>query len=345
MDDHLRIALPSKGSLGQTSLNFLYECGFIVKRGSDRQYTGTINGYDIDVLFQRAEDIPQKVWEGTTHLGITGRDLVEEHKIENSNTQILFPHLGYGKASLVVAVPESWIHVSSVYDLADLVAKWQLTSQGKHLRIATKFKALTERFLHENNIYNYRLVEVSGVLEVTPKLNQADIIVDLTSSGVTLKENHLKVVDGGVLLKSEACLIGNRSVFSNPCKEIQLLLEQIIDKIESHIRARDYVRVMTNIECTDSEGIEREIKNTLAEESIHIETFTLSQSLSLSRAGGSLVNINLMVPSNDLYRVVQCLRQYNAVEIASTKIDYLFLNESKYYQQAHDKAQRQGSSH
>ncbi len=344
MKERLKIALPSKGSLGQTSLDFLYDCGFIVKRENDRQYTAIIEGYAIDVLFQRAEDIPQKVWEGTTHLGITGRDLVEEHKAKNSSTQILFPQLGYGKANLVVAVPDSWIHVSSVYDLADLVAKWQLTSQGKHLRIATKFKALTEQFLHENNIYNYRLIEVSGVLEVTPKLNQADIIVDLTSSGVTLKENHLKVVDGGVLLKSEACLIGNRSVFSNPCKTIQSLVEQIIDKIESHIRAKDYVRVMTNIECTDPQQIEREIKNTLAEESIHIETFTLSQSLSLSRAGDSLVNINLIVPSHDLYRVVQCLRQYNALEIASTRIDYLFLNQSKYYQQAHDRTQKEKGS-
>mgnify|MGYP000261200180 CR=1 FL=1 len=344
MKEHLRIALPSKGSLGQTSLDFLYGCGFIVKRGSDRQYTGTIQGYDIEVLFQRAEDIPPKVWDGTTHLGITGLDLVEEHKIRNGSTQILFPHLGYGKANLVVAVPESWIHVSSVYDLADLVAKWQLTSQGKHLRIATKFKALTERFLHENNIYNYQLVEVSGVLEVTPKLNQADIIVDLTSSGVTLKENHLKVVDGGTLLKSEACLIGNRSIFSNPCKTIQPLVEQVIDKIESHIRARDYVRVMTNIECTDSQQIEREIKNTLAKESIQIETFTLSQSLFPSRAGDSVVNINLIVPTHDLYRVVQCLRQYNALEIASTKIDYLFLNQSRYYQQVYDRIQKEEDS-
>ncbi|MDH4127235.1 MAG: ATP phosphoribosyltransferase [Spirochaetota bacterium] len=337
MNQPLKIALPSKGSLGQTTIDFLFECGFNVRRKTDRQYTGTIKGYNIDILFQRAEDIPQKVREGVTHLGITGLDIVEENKSENDIVKIVFPQLDYGKANLVIAVPESWIHITNLYDLADLTAKWRLNSNPKYLRIATKFKKLTEKFLHNNNIYNYKLVEVSGVLEVAPKLNIADIIVDLTSSGTTLKENHLKEVDGGVVLNSEACLIGNSLLFTDEGKAYQPMVELLIDKIESHLRAKDYFRITTNIECINPELIEQEIQDALYEEGIDYQSFMLSQSLSLSKKKKSVINVSLITQSKNQYNLVRILRKYHAQEIASTKIDYFFLGESQYYQNSFHK--------
>ncbi len=324
------LTLPSKGSLGQASMDFLGECGFPVSRASDRQYTGAIKALGIDILFQRAEDIPQKIREGTAHIGITGLDIVEEQKIPYDPVRVIIHGLSYGKANLVLAVPESWIHISSIYDLADLSAKWSLDKQSRNIRIATKFKKLTEKFLQDHNIYNYKLIDVSGVLEITPQLKIADIIIDLTSTGTTLRENHLKIVDNGTILKSEACLIGNIDIIKGMDNDHQLILEQFIDTINSRLRAREYIRVMTNIECINPEKIEHEIHDALLKDDIIINTFTLSQSLSLSNKNKSIVNINLVIQKKDLYRVIRILRRYSALEIASTKIDYLFLGESTY---------------
>ncbi|MDH5680149.1 MAG: ATP phosphoribosyltransferase, partial [Spirochaetota bacterium] len=272
-------------------------------------------------------------------LGVTGLDIVEEYRNEESAIQIVFSNLKYGKASLVVAVPESWLHISSVYDLADLSAKWRLAENPRHLRIATKFTKLTERFLHNNNIFNYQLIDASGVIELAPRLKVADVIIDLTSTGTTLRENQLKVIDGGLILDSQACLIANPAVFREKRPDTQEPLEQIIDLIESKIRARNFLRVMTNINCDDPDQAEEDIVNSLEQHGVKVETHTLSRSVSNSGDGKHVVNVNLVVPFNHLYKTVRTLRRYNALEIASSRIDYLFLSESSFYQKALSEAE------
>jgi len=261
-------------------------------------------------------------------------DIVEEYSQEEDQVQVIIPDLDYGKANLVVAAPNSWIHVSNVYDLADLVARWQSNTPPRNLRIACKYKRLTEKFLHQNNIYNYSLVDVSGVLEIAPKLKIADIIVDLTSTGTTLRENHLKEIDGGLILKSEACLIGYKKIFTDEGKKIQPVVEQIIDRIESYLRAREFVRVMGNIACENPKKVKEEISEELVKQKIDIKSSMLSHSLASSNGGSEVVNISLIINEKDIYKVVRCLRSHNAKEIASVKIDYLFLEESGYYQKA-----------
>src|SRR6266567_9600300 len=112
------------------------------------------------------------------------------------------------RCSLVLAVPESWIDVTSVHDLSEIAATKH--ASGRELRVATKYPNLTRQFLYDHGVNYFSLNESSGALEAAPTLGYADLIADITSSGVTLRENRLKTVAGGTILESEACLIANR---------------------------------------------------------------------------------------------------------------------------------------
>lgn len=333
MSHKLKIAIPSKGSLGQTSIDFLKECGIKVQRKSDRQYTGTVKNFDIDVMFQRAEDIPSKVRDKTTHLGITGRDIVEEYRIKKDPVQVFIPKLKYGKANLVVAIPESWIHVSSIYDLAELAAKWSFGENPRNIRIATKFNHLTEDFLHKNNIYNYSIINASGVLEITPKLKVADIIVDLTSTGTTMRENQLKAIDGGTILKSEACLIGNSSVFDKSYSEIQPILEEFMDRIESHLRAKKFSTISSLVYTNDPGHLEEDLRRNLMQVNVDPESFYVSSPVN-EHDSKSKTFINLIVDHDDLYKVVRCLRKYEIDNIITHQSDYFFYRQSTYFEES-----------
>src|SRR5579884_1439022 len=210
----LRLALPSKG-MEEETLAFLHACGLAVDRPNPRQYRAIIRSLPgVEVLFQRAADIYAKVSEGTVDLGITGYDVVREHQEEDDPVVLLQPELGFGRCALVLAVPDGWIDVESVTDLAEVAAA--LRARGRELRVATKYPNLTRQFLYDHGINFFTLVESTGAMEAAPALGYADIICDISSSGVTLRENRLKPITGGTLLTSQACLIGNRKPAGRP---------------------------------------------------------------------------------------------------------------------------------
>ena len=120
-----------------------------------------------------------------------------EHRAEDDDVVVVHPELGFQRCALVLAVPEGWVDVSAVADLADVAA--ELRRAGRELRVATKYVNLTRQFLYDRGITYFNLVEVSGALEAAPALDTADIICDLTSSGVTLRENRLKTIAGGTV--------------------------------------------------------------------------------------------------------------------------------------------------
>src|SRR5690349_20952893 len=134
-------------------------------------------------------------------------DLYAEREAESERSVVVVPDLGYGGCRLVVAVPESWIDVSHIIDLVDLTAEFK--SAGRTFRVATKYPSLTRAYFRRWGIYYYQLIDSDGALELQPTLGIADVIVDLTSSGTTLKDNRLKEIEGGRVLDSAACLIGH----------------------------------------------------------------------------------------------------------------------------------------
>jgi len=206
--DPIRLALPSKGHLYDGIIELLKTAGYKVRRASDRQYEATIVGHGrFHVVFMRPTDIVIQVQEGRCHLGVTGMDVFAEHAVESDVALVVAHDLGYGGCRLAVAVPESWIDVSHVIDLVELTTEFK--TAGRTFRVSTKYPALVRQFFRKLGIYYYQLIDSEGALELHPSLGIADIIVDLTSSGTTLKDNRLREVEGGTVLESAACLIGH----------------------------------------------------------------------------------------------------------------------------------------
>src|SRR5262249_46831109 len=145
--------------------------------------------------------------EGRCHLGVTGLDVFAERAHESERTVVVVDDLGYGGCRLVGAVPESWIAVAHIIDLVDLTAEFK--AAGKTFRVSTKYPALTQSYFRKWGIYYYQLIDSDGALELHPSLGIADVIVDLTSSGTTLKDNRLREIEGGTVLDSASSLIGH----------------------------------------------------------------------------------------------------------------------------------------
>ncbi len=207
--DPIRLALPSKGHLYEGTIELLKTAGYKVRRPSDRQYEATIAGYRrFHVVFMRPADIVIQVQEGRCHLGVTGLDVFSEHAAEADQAMVVVDALGFGGCRLAVAVPESWIDCSHIMDLVNLTTEFK--TAGRTFRVSTKYPALVRQHFRKFGIYYYQLIQSDGALELHPSLGIADIIVDLTSSGTTLKDNRLREIDGGTVLESAACMIGNR---------------------------------------------------------------------------------------------------------------------------------------
>ncbi|MEA2641282.1 MAG: phosphoribosyltransferase [Chloroflexota bacterium] len=256
MTETLRIALPSKG-MEDDSLAFLRACGLTVKRSNPRQYRARISALEeVEVTFQRAGDIFSKVDEGSVDLGITGYDVVAEFRREDDAIVVLMPQLGYGQCSLVLGVPDGWIDVTSIYDLSDVAIRQR--AKGRELRIATKYPNLARQFLYDHGVNYFTFVEGSGAMEASPALGSADLIADITSSGVTLRENHLKTIAGGTILPSEACLIGNRAALSGNASKLERA-RKILEAMEAYLRARSYLSLTANVQGGTPESVARQV--------------------------------------------------------------------------------------
>lgn len=203
----LVIGIPSKGRLMEATEALLSKAGFALSRaGSDRLYRGRLTGIDpVEVTFLSASEIAGALKEGKIDLGVTGEDLLHETlKPGEARVQVLQP-LGFGPAKVVVAVPKAWLDVARMSDL-DEVSVGFYQRHGRRLRVATKYLNLTRRFFAEKGVTGYRIVESLGATEGAPAAGTAEVIVDITTTGSTLAANHLKVLDDGVILSTQAVL-------------------------------------------------------------------------------------------------------------------------------------------
>lgn len=206
MSAPLVLALPSKGRLQQRCEALLARAGLSVETPAGRAYRGALAGLDgVEVAFLSASEIARELGAGSVHLGVTGEDLLRETVADADARVKLAAPLGFGRADVVVAVPEAWIDVWAMEDLDDVAAMFRLRHR-RRLRIATKYWNLTQTFFANHGIALYRIVESLGATEGAPAAGLADAIVDITTTGSTLKANHLKVLEDGVILRSQAHL-------------------------------------------------------------------------------------------------------------------------------------------
>lgn len=205
MSGPLVLAIPSKGRLMEDSRAAFTRAGLeIVQSGNARSYRGTIAGIDdVEIAFLSAPEIAREIGVGAVHAGVTGRDQVEESVADWKEKADFTAPLGFGRCDVVVAVPEAWIDVATMEDLDDVAAEFR-PRHGRRLTVATKYISLTRRFFAGHGIADYRIVESLGATEGAPASGAADLIVDITTTGATLRDNGLKILDDGIILKSEA---------------------------------------------------------------------------------------------------------------------------------------------
>jgi len=227
----ITIGLPSKGRMKEDCQAAFERAGMkIVAVGNDRSYRGRVEGVDdVEIAFLSASEIAREIGAGTVDFGVTGEDLIREGLAEADKRVEICARLGFGHADVVVAVPEIWLDVDTMADLGDVAAEFR-TRHGRSLAIATKYWRLTQQFFSsQHGIQLYRIVESLGATEGAPAAGQADIIVDITSTGSTLKANHLKILSDGVILRSEACLVRARK----PEHEGNTRLGEIVEAVRA----------------------------------------------------------------------------------------------------------------
>src|SRR5258708_15874141 len=253
-DQRVTLALPSKGAIAEPTLDFLRTCDLKVLQTNPRQYTATVPALpQLDVLFQRVNDIVYKVAEGTVDMGITGRDVVSEIAGGNDDVLVLHENLRYGACQLVVAVPEAWIDVDTMADVVDVSLDFR-ENKRRNLRIATKFTNLARQFLHQHGIHHFTLVEAEGAIEAAPTLGYADVIIDLSATGTTLRENHLKPLSDGVILDSNACLIANISRLRE-CLPGLNTAQTLLEVIDAALQGRNYYHLTSYIRGASAEDV------------------------------------------------------------------------------------------
>jgi len=326
-NETLRIALASKGTYQDETMRFLSGAGLSVWRPNPRQYVGhitTIPGSE--VLFQRPEDIVHKVADGSVDLGITGYDLVAEHAIDEPNVHVAILDLGFRRCELVLAVPDYWLDVQNIDDLAELSIAFK--RDGRDLRVATKFPNLTTEYLYRHGVNYFSLVGATGAIEAAPALGYADVVVDLTQTGITLRDNHLRILDGGVLLRAQACLIASRSTLA--ASEHRLALARtFIEYCEAKLAARRYRVVTANVPGPSQDAVAEHI---LSDLNLAGERGpTISPVVSKDGSGASWWAVSVIVPERDMLAAVDHLRRAGSTGITVSTPDYMFGVESEAF--------------
>ena len=219
----LRLGLPSKGRMKQQVEDFFLHKGLeLVDVGSSREYLAKFKQEQkIQIILIAPSDIPLEIKKANLDIGITGRDLVFEKIIGWQKWMLEFKRLNFGKADLVLGIPQFWIDVNHLDDLDD-VAYLLRQKYGQRLRIATKYQNITRDFLIDNQVTNFEIVESQGATEGAIVNGIADVVVDISSSGETLKQNKLKMIEQGTLLKSSASIFVNRTYYKKNKSDLEL---------------------------------------------------------------------------------------------------------------------------
>lgn len=228
----LVLAVPSKGRLMDKARALFEAAGLTIRKtGDERGYRGRVEGLqDVEVAFFSADEIAYHLRSGRAHMGVTGEDLVRE-RIPDADARVdLIAPLGFGHADVVVAVPDAWIDVAAMVDLEAAAAQFARL-HGRRMRVATKYHNLTRRFFDASGVTAYRIVESLGATEGAPAAGMAEVIVDITSTGATLRANHLRILQDGVILRSQANLVLSHAATWTPAQT------QARDQIATCVRA------------------------------------------------------------------------------------------------------------
>ena len=324
------LAMPSKGAIAEPTLDFLKSCDLKVSQLNPRQYTATIPTLpQVDVLFQRVTDIVYKVAEGTVDMGITGLDVVHEIVGNSDDVIILHDNLHYGFCQLVLAVPEAWIDVDTMADVVDVALDFR-EQKHRNIRVATKFTNLARQFLHEHGVHHFTLVEAEGAIEAAPTLGYADIIIDLSATGTTLRENHLKPIS--VLLDSYACLIANVRKLRESAEVLETA-QTLLEVIDAALHGRKYYQVGANVRGDSAEAVAHAVASHDTTRGLQGPTVAPIYAANTPESDdGQWFNATIIVPDKQLMSAVAHLRSIGGTQTTVIPVRYVFMSQSPSYQ-------------
>ena len=302
------LAVPSKGRLQEQAEAFFTRAGLsLAKPRGARDYRGTIAGLDnVEIAYLSASEIASQLARGMVHLGVTGEDLVRESIVDADKRVMLIDNLGFGSANVVVAVPQAWIDVRTMADLDDVTTGFR-AQHNRRMRVATKYINLTRTFFAAHGVVDYRIVESAGATEGAPAVGTAEMIVDITTTGATLAANGLKVLDDGVILRSQANLVASRDAdWSDEARETARV---ILDHIAARARASKYREVRTRFAGCDA-ALLAEAHNRFGV---------------VSPFGGPTSSgmVTLHCPPAQLYALGSFLRDHGAETVSVASLDYV----------------------
>ena len=215
MKNTINIGIPSKGRLRKDVLKIFKrkKLKLISERG-ERDLIGSIkNNKNLKILYLHAREIIERLGDGSLDIGFSGFDLLKESEFNIQKKINLIKKYDFGKANLVVAIPDPWIDVQTVADLEEIAFEFR-DKKKKRLRVATKYPNLTRDFLFSKGVTQFQIVESLGATEVYPFTGSANLISDITSTGKTIKSNNLRILKDGEILKSSACVFSSKKSFS-----------------------------------------------------------------------------------------------------------------------------------
>ena len=314
----MRLSLPSKGRLSQDALDLLAACGLSVYKPNPRQYAASIPALPkLVVLFQRPGDIVVSVRDGSVDFGITGLDVTAEKGGGDSAVLVLHEALGFGHCRLAVAVPEDW---EDVHTLADLIA--YAHDLERPLRVATKFTHLTQAFLAQHHL-PFTMVEAEGTLEVAPAIGYADVICDLVSSGQTLRDNRLRPLEDGVIMRSQAALIANRVALEKRPQALNVA-RKLLEAIEAHLRGEERLSIFANIHGESPQAIARHV---FAQKTLGgLQGPTISRVL-VRDGEPNWYDVHIIVRKDQLFDAIEELRAIGGSGVVVSPVTYIFEEE------------------
>jgi len=319
----VRLSLPSKGRLAEDTLALLSDCGLKVYKPNERQYEALIPALpELVVLFQRPADIVASVRDGSVDFGISGLDVLEEHRGDNGGILVLHDELRYGQCALTLAVPEG---LETARDLPGLRA--YAAGLSHPLRVATKYPKLTGRYLDQQGISSYNLIYAEGTLETAPAIGYADIISDLVSSGQTLRDNRLFPLPDGVILRSQAALVANKAALQHNPQALRLA-RHLLEYIEAHLRANENLAVFANMRGASPEEIADRIFNECSVSGL--QGPTISRVLVKSH-DPNWYAVNIIVRRDELFKVIGELRAIGGSGVVVQPVTYIFEEEPPRY--------------
>ena len=319
----IRLSLPSKGRLAEDSFRFLTDCGLHIDKPNERQYEARIPDLpEVLVLFQRPADIVVSVRNGSVDFGISGLDVIEERKGENDEILILHDDLHFGGCSLKLAVPENWSDVQDCPSLKAYVQKLK-----RPIRVATKYPTLTTKFLKNWEIPNV-LISAEGTLETAPSIGYADMISDLVSSGQTLKDNRLRALPDGLILKSQAAFIANlESLKTKPAA--QSVAHKLLEFFEAYLRASGNLAIFANMRAESPEKLSQQIFEQTTIRGLQGPTISRVYTRELAP---NWYAVNIIVHRDQIFSVVNELRAIGGSGVVVMPVTYIFEEEPPRYQ-------------